>query len=152
MKTLTMDFGTSNTVVTRWNALKEEPEIMALERFAQQLGTNPPLIPSVLYAENAADATVVIGKEVFGGTGMNVLNVALVTRAFLFFAYPTKMSGDKVWVNTDLEAGQSLVDGYSGATALAELSAKTTRPSCKAYSSLWHSAQVSKCAATLCSS
>jgi len=61
---------------------------------------------------------VVIGKEVFGGTGMNVLNVALVTRAFLFFAYPTKMSGDKVWTNTDLEAGQSLVDGYSGATPL----------------------------------
>jgi len=61
---------------------------------------------------------VVLGKEVFGGTGMNVLNVALVTRAFLFFAYPTKMSGDKVWTNTSLEEGQSLVDGYSGATPL----------------------------------
>jgi Na+-transporting NADH:ubiquinone oxidoreductase subunit B len=61
---------------------------------------------------------VVIGKEVFGGTGMNVLNVALVTRAFLFFAYPTKMSGDKVWINTDLADGQQLVDGFSGATPL----------------------------------
>jgi Na+-transporting NADH:ubiquinone oxidoreductase subunit B len=61
---------------------------------------------------------VVIGKEVFGGTGMNILNVALVTRAFLFFAYPTKMSGDKVWINTSLEEGQSLVDGFSGATPL----------------------------------
>lgn len=61
---------------------------------------------------------VVIGKEVFGGTGMNVLNVALVTRAFLFFAYPTKMSGDKVWTDTSLEKGQALVDGYSGATPL----------------------------------
>ncbi len=61
---------------------------------------------------------VIIGKEIFGGTGMNVLNVALVTRAFLFFAYPTKMSGDKVWTNTSLEEGQSLVDGYSGATPL----------------------------------
>jgi len=61
---------------------------------------------------------VVIGKEVFGGTGMNVLNVALVTRAFLFFAYPTKMSGDKVWINTGLEDGQQLVDGFSGATPL----------------------------------
>lgn len=61
---------------------------------------------------------VVIGKEVFGGTGMNVLNVALVARAFLFFAYPTKMSGDQVWINTTLEEGQSLVDGYSGATPL----------------------------------
>ena len=42
---------------------------------------------------------VVIGKEVFGGTGMNILNPALTIRAFLFFAYPTWMSGDKVWVN-----------------------------------------------------
>lgn len=58
---------------------------------------------------------VVIGKEVFGGTGMNVLNVALVTRAFLFFAYPTKMSGDQVWVSLgDCKA----VDGFSGATPL----------------------------------
>ena len=42
---------------------------------------------------------VVIGKEVFGGTGMNILNPALTIRAFLFFAYPTWMSGDKVWVH-----------------------------------------------------
>ena len=62
---------------------------------------------------------VIIGKEVFGGTGMNVLNVALVTRAFLFFAYPTKMSGDQVWINASLEDGQKLVDNYSGATPLA---------------------------------
>ena len=61
---------------------------------------------------------VVIGKEVFGGTGMNILNVALVTRAFLFFAYPTKMSGDKVWTNTDLAEGEHLIDMYSGATPL----------------------------------
>ncbi len=61
---------------------------------------------------------VVIGKEVFGGTGMNVVNIALVTRAFLFFAYPTKMSGDQVWINTTLEEGQKLVDGFSGATPL----------------------------------
>ncbi len=61
---------------------------------------------------------VVIGKEVFGGTGMNILNVALVTRAFLFFAYPTKMSGNQVWIDTSLEEGQQLVDGFSGATPL----------------------------------
>ena len=42
---------------------------------------------------------VIIGKEVFGGTGMNIVNVALTARAFLFFAYPTKMSGDQVWIN-----------------------------------------------------
>lgn len=62
---------------------------------------------------------VVIGKEVFGGTGMNVLNPALTARAFLFFAYPTKMSGDKVWIDTTLENGEQLVDGFSGATPLA---------------------------------
>ena len=53
---------------------------------------------------------VVIGKEVFGGTGKNFLNPALVGRAFLYFAYPASMSGDAVWTP---------VDGYSGATALA---------------------------------
>ena len=63
---------------------------------------------------------VVIGKEVFGGTGMNIVNVALTARAFLFFAYPTKMSGDDVWVNTSLEEGQQLVDVFSGATPLAK--------------------------------
>ncbi|PCH93009.1 MAG: NADH:ubiquinone reductase (Na(+)-transporting) subunit B [Bacteroidetes bacterium] len=63
---------------------------------------------------------VIIGKEVFGGTGMNILNPALTARAFLFFAYPTKMSGDFVWVNTATDNNQPLVDGYSGATPLAQ--------------------------------
>jgi Na+-transporting NADH:ubiquinone oxidoreductase subunit B len=63
---------------------------------------------------------VVFGKEVFGGTGMNVLNPALTARAFLFFAYPTKMSGDKVWIDTTLEEGEKLVDGFSGATPLGD--------------------------------
>ncbi len=67
---------------------------------------------------------VVIGKEVFGGTGMNILNPALTARAFAFFAYPTYMSGDKVWINTSTQAGQSVVDGYSGATALGDLAVK----------------------------
>lgn len=57
---------------------------------------------------------VIIGKEIFGGTGMNIWNPALVARVFLFFAYPSHMSGDKVWV-----AG---VDGFSGATPLAQTS------------------------------
>lgn len=61
---------------------------------------------------------VVIGKEVFGGTGMNILNPALTARAFLFFAYPTFMSGNKVWINTDMEEGQTLVDGFTGETQL----------------------------------
>ena len=63
---------------------------------------------------------VVIGKEVFGGTGMNILNPALTARAFLFFAYPKHMSGDKVWVHG---AG---TDGYSGETILGQLATNTT--------------------------
>ena len=66
---------------------------------------------------------VVIGKEVFGGTGMNILNPALTARAFLFFAYPTKMSGNEVWINTDVEKGQQVVDGFSGATPLGDAAA-----------------------------
>ena len=68
---------------------------------------------------------VIFAKEVFGGTGYNIFNVALITRAFLFFAYPAAMSGDKVFVRTDsicgLGAGQ-VVDGYSGATLLGQVS------------------------------
>lgn len=66
---------------------------------------------------------VIIGKEVFGGTGMNVLNPALTARAFLFFAYPTKMSGNEVWINTTTSTGQVLVDGFSGATPLGDAAA-----------------------------
>ncbi len=69
---------------------------------------------------------VVIGKEVFGGTGMNILNPALTIRAFLFFAYPTWMSGDKVWVAgaqeraSQIAAGMEL-DSISGETILGSL-------------------------------
>ena len=59
---------------------------------------------------------VIFGKEVFGGTGMNFLNPALLCRAFLFFAYPSKMSGSSVWVS--LKNGESLIDGATGATPL----------------------------------
>ncbi|TVR73956.1 MAG: NADH:ubiquinone reductase (Na(+)-transporting) subunit B [Marinilabiliales bacterium] len=61
---------------------------------------------------------VIIGKEAFGGTGMNILNPALTARAFLFFAYPTYMSGDFVWISGLLK-GEGIVDGFSGATPLA---------------------------------
>jgi Na+-transporting NADH:ubiquinone oxidoreductase subunit B len=69
---------------------------------------------------------VVIGKEIFGGTGMNILNPALTIRAFLFFAYPTWMSGDKVWVTgavertNEIAAGANL-DAISGETILGGL-------------------------------
>ncbi|MBI9060351.1 MAG: NADH:ubiquinone reductase (Na(+)-transporting) subunit B [Marinilabiliaceae bacterium] len=63
---------------------------------------------------------VIIGKEVFGGTGMNIWNPALIARAFLFFAYPSKMSGNLVWVS-GLSKGEGVVDGFSGATALGDV-------------------------------
>ena len=64
---------------------------------------------------------VIFAKEVFGGTGMNVFNVALITRAFLFFAYPTKMSGDSVWVSGDSIFGLGkTVDGLTVATPLGQ--------------------------------
>jgi len=95
------------------------------------------LIPLILPADIplwmvalAAAFAVVIGKEIFGGTGMNILNVALVARAFLFFAYPTYMSGD-VWVSmkgehrkgyeiTEAAKADVLVDGYTGSTLLGQ--------------------------------
>lgn len=73
----------------------------------------PPDIPLWMVAVATAFA-VIIGKEVFGGTGMNILNPALTARAFLFFAYPQDMSGDKVWI-------AEKADAFSGATPLGKL-------------------------------
>ena len=78
----------------------------------------PPDIPLWMVALSTAFA-VIFAKEVFGGTGMNVLNVALTARVFLFFAYPTFMSGDLVWISEK-------PDVYSGATALANAAATGT--------------------------
>lgn len=64
---------------------------------------------------------VVFGKEVFGGTGMNIWNPALIARAFLFFAYPAQMSGDKVWI--PLKDTDKVIDGFSGATILNDAAA-----------------------------
>lgn len=72
--------------------------------------------------------SVIFAKEVFGGTGMNVFNPALIARAFLFFAYPAKMSGDAVWVSTQSIfgiGGGQLVDGYTGATMLGQAATST---------------------------
>ncbi len=60
---------------------------------------------------------VILGKEVFGGTGMNVFNPALLARAFVFFSYPGWMTGDNVWTE-GLMKGQNIIDGFSGATPL----------------------------------
>ena len=89
------------------------------------------LIPMIVPVETplwmiavATAFAVVFAKEVFGGTGYNIFNVALITRAFLFFSYPAAMSGDKVWVRlTDtfgMGAGK-VVDSFSGATPLGHL-------------------------------
>ena len=77
---------------------------------------------------------VIIGKEVFGGTGMNIWNPALLTRAFLFFSYPSKMSGDVVWIGgmargaEAWQGGNGLVDGFSGATPLADATLTNLQP------------------------
>ena len=82
----------------------------------------PPDVP--LWMVGLATAfSVVIGKEVFGGTGMNLLNPALTARMFLYIGYPSSMSGDSVW--TFLPEGSKVVDGYSGATNLGELASAT---------------------------
>ena len=80
---------------------------------------------------------VIIGKEVFGGTGMNIWNPALLTRAFLFFSYPSMMSGDTIWTGgvtrfmndgVAFQAGNGLVDGFSGATPLANATFENLSP------------------------
>lgn len=65
---------------------------------------------------------VIVGKEVFGGTGMNIWNPALLSRAFVFFAYPAQISGDKIWIE-GLTKGTGIIDGFSGATPMANAKA-----------------------------
>lgn len=76
----------------------------------------PPTLPLPLVAVGISFG-VVIGKEVFGGTGMNILNPALTARAYLFFAYPGNMSGESIWTSID-KTKDTIVDSFSGATAL----------------------------------
>lgn len=94
------------------------------------------LIPMIIPVETplwmiavATAFAVIFAKEVFGGTGYNVFNVALVTRAFLFFSYPQAMSGDSVWVRLGSTFGLgegAVVDGFSGATPLGQIAAGAT--------------------------
>ena len=96
----------------------------------------PVAVPLWMLAIAVAFA-VIIGKEVFGGTGMNIWNPALLTRAFLFFSYPSMMSGDTVWTGgvtrfmnegVAFQAGNGLVDGFSGATPLANATFENLSP------------------------
>ena len=69
---------------------------------------------------------VIFAKEIFGGTGMNIFNVAIAARMFLFFSYPTKMTGDAVWVNTDSICGLGYtLDGFTAATPLGQIAQGT---------------------------
>ncbi|MBR6489977.1 MAG: NADH:ubiquinone reductase (Na(+)-transporting) subunit B [Muribaculaceae bacterium] len=87
----------------------------------------PLIVPinTPLWMTAAATAfAVIFAKEIFGGTGMNIFNVALITRAFLFFSYPSKMSGDLAFVKTDSAFGYgdgTIIDGFTGATPLGEV-------------------------------
>ena len=81
----------------------------------------PPTIPLWQVAMGISFG-VVIGKEIFGGTGMNILNPALTARAFLYFSYPVQISGDEVWI----AKGAETVDGFSGATPLSVAAATET--------------------------
>jgi Na+-transporting NADH:ubiquinone oxidoreductase subunit B len=81
----------------------------------------PLIVPATLPLWQLAVAVsfgVVIGKEVFGGVGMNILNPALTVRAFLFFSYPGEISGDNAWIAADMASG---VDGFTGATWLSQV-------------------------------
>ena len=82
--------------------------------------TLPPDIPLWQVAIGIAFG-VVIGKEIFGGTGRNFLNPALTARCFLYFAYAGQISGDRVWIASKYLAGEGKIDGFSGATALGQL-------------------------------
>lgn len=75
---------------------------------------------------------VIFAKEIFGGTGMNIFNVALITRAFLFFAYPSRMSGDEAFVKIDSALGMGsgkVVDTFTGATPLGQVATSVGDPS-----------------------
>ncbi len=82
--------------------------------------TLPPDIPLWQVAIGIAFG-VVIGKEIFGGTGRNFLNPALTARCFLYFAYARQLTGDRVWIASKYLSGEGKIDGFSGATALGQL-------------------------------
>jgi Na+-transporting NADH:ubiquinone oxidoreductase subunit B len=84
----------------------------------------PVTIPLWMVALAAIFCTL-LGKEIFGGTGMNFMNPALLARVFLFFAFPAFMSGD-IWTDLSPEAGHAIVDAYSGATNLVTFDANYT--------------------------
>ena len=87
---------------------------------------------------------VVIGKEVFGGTGMNILNPALTARAFAFFAYPANLSGDKIWISDQ----ESLPDSISGATPLADYASGDLTYNSSMFADYFNGTMIGSCSET----
>ena len=111
-KIVILDGFTAAHVDLSWELLEDIGELTVYDR------TKPDeTIERAKEAEIVLTNKVVIGKEVFGGSGMNFLNPALVARAFLFFSYPTHMSGDQVWIAADLWG----TDAIAGATPMGQL-------------------------------
>jgi Na+-transporting NADH:ubiquinone oxidoreductase subunit B len=99
--------------------------------------TLPPDIPLWQVAIGIAFG-VVIGKEVFGGTGRNFLNPALTARCFLYFSYAANITGDKVWTAARYKVNETTIDGFSGATALGHIAATDLTKYPNALDSLSH--------------
>ena len=99
--------------------------------------TLPPDIPLWQVAIGIAFG-VVIGKEIFGGTGRNFLNPALTARCFLYFAYAGQITGDRVWIASKYVGQEGKIDGYSGATALGQLASTDLARYPNAMDSLAH--------------
>jgi len=97
-----------------------------------------PVETPLLMIAVATAFSVIFVKEVFGGTGYNIFNVALVTRAFLFFSYPAKMSGDSVFISHDsiLGLGGMAPDGFTGATPLGQIATSGAQNAAEAAASL----------------
>ena len=87
---------------------------------------------------------VVIGKEVFGGTGMNILNPALTARAFAFFAYPAHLSGDKIWISEQ----QTMPEGISGATPLADYASGDLEYKSSMFMDYFNGSMIGSCSET----
>ena len=116
-----------NTTLARWTrrGCIDTPSAFSNQRLLVTSALFPLILPATIPLWQVALGIlfgVVIGKEIFGGVGMNILNPALTGRAFLFFAYPAQISGDKPWLpfsySSDVAVG-SLPEASSGATYLA---------------------------------
>ncbi len=125
---LAVSYGTGLGIEFIWASYLKHP---VAEGFLVSGILIPLVVPTTIPLWQVAVAVafaVIIGKEVFGGVGMNLLNPALTARAFLFFAYPSQISGDKVWID---------IDGFSGATVLGEAAADSAYAGMYSFSDMF---------------